>query len=501
MKKIISIMLGIALMLNTTLAHTITITKDNFSVISNGVTAGTLIKLLSDKTAGATYTVTSGNVTITPEERTPTMGTFNMPVGDVTITVNNETHVNKPLLGLGMTPVNYDKSTQTWVDTTESMWEWDYNSVANAKSDGTVVGNGAGKWANARTEDGSMWVWIPRYTYKITYESEDSRGGNSWNADDDLQGNNKIEIKFSNGTIDDNTDDYLSHPAFTFGDDEIDNKELEGFWIAKYEMSMETNGTNTGGKNILLKNNDGTNHEENTENAIMVSKPGVSSWRNISISKAFLNSYNYNRTLDSHLIRNSEWGAVAYLTNAIGRIPYINNSYITGSSGGTQNGGSGYKYGEEEGRYVKGSTTHNIYGVFDLSGGAWEFTSAYYKGGDVNKLENDLTDDEENEKKKYTYGGALYEAYKSDEMRKYVELYTNTYDSTKTGDAVYETSKQSGGSNSWDGDCSLTPSASFPVFRRGGYFGNGSSAGVFYFSDANGSSGDNVGFRACLSIK
>ncbi len=23
------------------------------------------------------------------------------------------------------------------------------------------------KWANAQTQDGSMWVWIPRYAYRI----------------------------------------------------------------------------------------------------------------------------------------------------------------------------------------------------------------------------------------------------------------------------------------------------------------------------------------------
>ena len=34
------------------------------------------------------------------------------------------------------------------------------------------------KWANAMTKDGSMWVWIPRYAYKITYKSSNkSEGG------------------------------------------------------------------------------------------------------------------------------------------------------------------------------------------------------------------------------------------------------------------------------------------------------------------------------------
>ena len=33
----------------------------------------------------------------------------------------------------------------------------------------------------------------------------------------------------------------------------------------------------------------------------------------LNIGQAFEKSYNYNRTLDSHLIKNSEWGAFVYL--------------------------------------------------------------------------------------------------------------------------------------------------------------------------------------------
>lgn len=32
------------------------------------------------------------------------------------------------------------------------------------------------KWANAITSDGSMWVWIPRYAYKIKYKSVNADG-------------------------------------------------------------------------------------------------------------------------------------------------------------------------------------------------------------------------------------------------------------------------------------------------------------------------------------
>lgn len=51
-----------------------------------------------------------------------------------------------------MTPIKWNGTTE--VITTEDDPEWyDYNQK---------------KWANARIKDGSMWVWIPGYAYKIT---------------------------------------------------------------------------------------------------------------------------------------------------------------------------------------------------------------------------------------------------------------------------------------------------------------------------------------------
>lgn len=49
------------------------------------------------------------------------------------------------------------------------------------------------KWANAITDDGSMWVWIPRYAYRITSGYNSSTTG-------------IIEIEFMKGT----TNDYAS---------------------------------------------------------------------------------------------------------------------------------------------------------------------------------------------------------------------------------------------------------------------------------------------------
>ena len=57
----------------------------------------------------------------------------------------------------GMSAIKFtdptDSAEGTTVDTTSSDTEW-YNYENK-------------KWANAKTEDGSMWVWIPRYAYRI----------------------------------------------------------------------------------------------------------------------------------------------------------------------------------------------------------------------------------------------------------------------------------------------------------------------------------------------
>ena len=53
--------------------------------------------------------------------------------------------------------------------------------------------------------------------------------------------------------------------------------------------------------------------QQNTE---VVIKPSVYSWRNINVSNAFYTSYNYKRDLESHMMKNTEWGAVAYLTQS-----------------------------------------------------------------------------------------------------------------------------------------------------------------------------------------
>ena len=230
--------------------------------------------------------------------------------------------VNAPVLGENMELVSYDESTKTWV-TNNSSSNYDYVAGTGEED------NNSSRWANAVvTIDGveSYFVWIPRYAYKITYD----------NPEDISQGGT-IDVKFLKGTsniaadgtvckyADDSTlnkeEDYIIHPAFTSNVDLGGwRNEVTGIWIGKYESSLVnksdssniiTNDEETG--NILLS--------ENADKAMAV-QSGMSSWQNCTIGNMYTNARGYAENLNSHMLKNSEWGAVAYLTHSKYRKEY-----------------------------------------------------------------------------------------------------------------------------------------------------------------------------------
>ena len=197
------------------------------------------------------------------------------------------------------------------------------------------------------------------------------------------------------------------------------------------------------------------------------------------------------------MMKNDEWGAVAYLSKSKygkqNEEVWINNSssYITGSAGNSASAGTDAgttnDYTSTQG--VKASTTGTVYGVYDMSGGAWEYVAGY-----VNNGNSSLT----------SYGSSLVNG---DTKTKNVynkassDNNTNNYNanSGKYGDAVYETSANgNSSSSSWYGDCSYFPNASYPFFGRGGSYDGGTIAGVFYFSSVNGYIGSGSSFRPVL---
>lgn len=383
---------------------------------------------------------------------------------DGTIT---ETFKIQPTLSDDMTPVYWDENNlQVETDEADDNW-FDYD-----------IGN----WANATTEDGSYWVWIPRFEYKITYtdESDYGKGGN-------------IDIKIIPTTQTTADNGYIIHPAFT--NEKSTNyanggwdAEISGFWVAKFEMSMEENGSHVETSSSDIGNRD------ISSTIRPVSKPNVTCWYNILPGKAYINSYNYDSDKKSHLMKNSEWGAVAYFAYSKyglnGTELCINTSNITGQSTGKTDGSkSDINYAYDTPQGVTASTTRNITGIYDMSGGLWEFTASYNSSDTSTKLANNGLG--------YFVKNAdntpYIMAYKNDENNKNA---TNTLG--KIGDGIKELRNKESNAVSWFNDTVYVPYNSNPFSIRGGYNGSGIEAGIFCAGYNSGSASGNKSFRIVL---
>jgi hypothetical protein len=205
--------------------------------------------------------------------------------------------------------------------------------------------------------------------------------------------------------------------------------------------------------------------------------------------------YGWNASdVDTHMMKNDEWGAVAYLSKSVyGANAEIwnnsNNSYKTGCAGSSVSAtdeGLCNEYHTETGQ--KASTTHNIYGIYDMSGGAYERVAAYVDNGHENLSSNgqSILDADLKYKNVYVSSG---------------DTQSGNYTANKNtfGDAVYETSS-SGLDNSWYSDYSYMPYSVTPWFLRGGHSRRGPGAGVFGFRDTYGHSAGDSSFRPVLAL-
>ena len=390
-----------------------------------------------------------------PEEPTPPEPT--LPSDG---SYSDEKGVNTPNLGEGMTPIKWDETKNDWVETNGSDPEW-YDYTAK-------------KWANAKTSDGSMWVWLPRYAYSITSGYHSSTAGN-------------IEIEFMKGLTNETSTgrttfqnasgqgNWNIHPAFNYG------TTVSGLWVAKFEASRSNATSSSAGSNNTIK-----------------IQPGVQSWRSITVNDIYTNCLNYNKTLNSHMMKNDEWGAVAYLSKSKygkqNEEVWINNSssYITGSAGNSASAGSNEgttnDYTSTQG--VKASTTGTVYGVYDMSGGAHEYVAAYVNG-ENNRL--------------IIYGKALINGEtktKNVYEKASRDYYEDNYNanSSKYGDAVYEVSKSGGYYSSWYGDYSHFPDFYGYFFERGSGYSRGAYAGVLAFHYSSGGSTNGYSFCPVLAV-
>ena len=320
-------------------------------------------------------------------------------------------------------------------------------------------------------DDIKLWyVWIPRYKYtifngnnesvseqliNITFESGINRTGTVTCVNNDDGSETCTDNTY--GGITNGTSTY-THPAFKFG-----NTELTGFWVGKFEVSGSTS-------------------------AITV-KPNVTSLRNQTVSSFFTAIQNVKTTYginnaDSHMMKNMEWGAVAYLKQSKYGLGTTDIEVNTNSEfyigGGTDNA---YKTN------VAQSTTGNIYGVYDMSGGAYEYVM-----GNMNNSSNAFYSS--NAGFTTAPDAKYYDSYKYDSSS------STTHARGKLGDATKETLATFGNtSGGWYSDYASFPRSSNSWFVRGGSYNYGANAGVFGFNYLNGNGSSSGSARAVLAAE
>ena len=404
---------------------------------------------------------------------------------------------------------NLAQAPTSWVKTTKTDSNW-YSYNGDTVNAPKLVGkmtpikynldlpsgaNKTNKWANAITADGSMWVWIPRYAYKITYYTDSNYTTTSTTKTQ----YGKIDVAFvkyengqntflnstDSGTITTDptsqgagTTNWLVHPAFV---NNVNNggwdSELSGIWVGKFE----TTGAKT------------TDSEGNVTKVTISVLPGKSALTQMKIKDEYkyakLATFGENisaQTLGSHMAKNSEWGVIVYLAYS----KYGTNGKDVKNNGFDSTGGTTTQKSIYHSQYEQ-STTNNPYGVYDLRGCSSEDVASYVN---YEKSHSDLSDNG---------GTELGDLYESGEERatstKYKTVYTASGTSesdsynlalSKKGDAIFETSTTTSAFTSWNnGTGNIVPSY-FPYdynifFIRGGD-STDSYSGMFCFSGSNG---------------
>ena len=387
------------------------------------------------------------------------------------------------------------------------------------------------------------YVWIPRYKYQLWNVNGENKypNGTSESAINILFESKDKET--SNGT---ENGEWLTHPAFT-------SFNTNGIWVGKYETSYDEETYTDTSK--FLTTNPKTSSATQASNIII--KPNVRSLTNKNVSTFYTLGRGINESLNSHMMKNSEWGAVAYLTYSLyGKCTetgceevypnnintgYLNSTSkftgqwqygttITGCSASSTSAtvnsnqsscSSGYAYNESNN---KASTTGNISGIYDMSGGNWEHVMGVVKDASGNPMSG--RNNTYNSGFNGTYGCPTCDNDTSGLTNlttginfptdtKYYDIYTPNstelgddtwykYENGHLGDATKEIaiSKEndsSGNRGIWFSGYTNFPTATYSWVARGGIFASGTGAEVISFGRNAGRAYSHYAFRVVLA--
>lgn len=218
--------------------------------------------------------------------------------------------VSKPELADNMIPVIYEDGSWKKADVNSKWYNYLNKNWANAvvvkeTKDGD---NSHSRYEYLEAPFGTVindddilgyFVWIPRFRYQL------------FSSNSVTPINIAFESVTTSKSLGTSPGQWLTHPAFTYN-----NHELSGIWVGKYEA--------------------------NNSNDSIIVKSGTA-WTNIdyvSANNKILSMTNQNniyglKGVNTHMVRNSEWGALAYLTNSI--YGNLSDNSSTGNNTGIYN--------------------------------------------------------------------------------------------------------------------------------------------------------------------
>ena len=441
----------------------------------------------------------------------------------------------------------YVKSDNAWYDYDDKIWA---NAVTVSETNRDTYLNADAGTTIPITDINTMWVWIPRYTYtyfssstpqeiNIKFEKRTNSSGtikcvpaiNQKDSDGNIISQKCTDSKNTSLKVGVST---YTHPAFTFG-----SNELTGLWVGKFENSAVDIPTSpiTTDSTIIIK-----------PDLVSLKYKDISyMFKDIRQMEASNNIYGFkqntnttfnwdgtltndNNNIDIHMMKNNEWGVVAYLSHSkygINSEIYKNNSsgYYTGRSGGNVSGKTSadsvytnisstdqnneYGYYTYDGYLLNyntntksqtrdlskvASSTGNIYGIYDLSGGSNEYVMGVMVSSDgkfnVASAGNWSTT--------LTPSTKYYNSYSYDVSSNSTKY--STFTRGNLGDATIEVLTSSSNRKSWYDDLASFVASDRPWITRGSYYNDLIAPGAFYYHTGPGSYNDSVSTRSCLII-